>query len=481
MRRILVVTTGTRDVQIRLNEGETADKGLFTYEIPDKGQVSVSVFPHADHPGTMLLTSMRHGCRQLTEDYPFIKDRLIMPIIEPAVKYVLENAGPVDLLLFVVTNQENETVVQRFRDRDTVYLPDLAEKFLHDLYHEDIGEFDTYEVYERITDIDLWYDRFENELRTKKLIEENPGETEVWFMPQGGIDQVNQALTLRLIEHYKNLKLLQVAENCEPKQLEFPDKFLHNLTRVKARELAKKFHFNEVEALNISNDKTIRLLADTGSMLMRLDFDSLIRNMNYGLHNVPDLIKEIYESWIRNLNSHTINKILYLTCKVHYYCENADEMLWRLYTLRELMLKPYVAKWIGWRNTSEEYPFRDLNRNIEQNRDLVRLLRNRNLNDRILKPGVHLFNVIAEYYDNNSGGLPAEVRKTWRMVGRLQTGRNTLLHQGRGLNMDEITGIISEEDNLSIDELFNEYLDRMYNVQGFDLIGELRQELISLL
>lgn len=482
-KRILVVTTGTRDVQIKVKPGEPDGKDRFTYDVPGKDRRSISVSSHNDHPGTLLLTSVRSGCLKLAEDYPVIKDYLLFPLIEAAVKYVLNEAGKIDLLLFIVTNQVNENVPVRFKEKDTVNLPPLAEQHLNDLFPGDIGSFDTYEVFKRITDIDFWYDNFETEFREGRLIDDPGQETELWFMPQGGLDQVNQALTLRFIEHYHDLKLLQIAEDCEPRELDFPVKFLHNLTRAKAKEMAKKFLFNEVEALNISNDKTIKLLADTGSVIMRLDFNSLARSRNdlTRFRNVPDIINQIHKTWTENLNSHTINKILYLTCKVHYFCENPDEMLWRLYTLRELMLKPYVAEWIGWRDTSEEYPFRDLNRNIEKNWELVRYLREHNINDKVLKPGVHLFNVITEYNRDHSRNLPREVRKTWQMIGRLQNWRNTLIHQGKGLNMNEITGVIAEEDDLSIDELFSDYLDHMYNVCDYDLLGELRKELISLL
>ena len=479
MKRILTVTTGTRDVQLRQTSDDQGNTSVFEYSVPEGENRSVKVKPHDDHPGMLLLSSMRNGCLQLAKDYSLIRENLVMPLIEPAVKYVLENGGNIDLLLFVVTNQEKESVPVRFKEKDTVNLPALAEKYLSGKFPGRISAFDTYEVYEKATDIDLWYDRFEDDFRKKILIEESEGEAEVWFMPQGGLDQVNQALTLRFIEHWQALKLMQVAENSEPRLLEFPGKFLRNVTKVKAIEMAKYFRFSEVLSLNLSHNTDIALLAELGNTLMRLDYSTLVSMSSKepwlsAMKEIP-VVRSIFETWVEKPDAYRMNMWLYLTARVNAYCGNTEELLWRLFALYEQILKPYVAKKINWGNVSEEHPFNTFNACIERNRDLLEYLRNNNLKQKVLIPGASAFNHIVKFYNV---GIPENVRIINKILSSLKENRNMLVHQGRGISMKKLNGVLSEF-NKDLEEFFARDLDPYFGVEGFGVLGELRDDIIT--
>ena len=487
MNRILTVTTGSRDVQLRQITEDQWNTGVFEYSVPEGGKRSVGVMPHIDHPGILLLSSMRNGCLQLAQDYSLIREHLVMPLIEPAVKYVLENAGDIDLLLFVVTNQEKESVKEWFRAKDTVNLPVLAEKYLSEKFPGRIAAFDTYKVDEKATDIDFWYDRFKDDFRKKILIEESQGEAEVWFMPQGGLDQVNQALTLRFIEHWPDLRLLQVAEDSKPRLLEFPGKFLRNVTRAKAIEMAKYFRFNQVLDLNISGDKRIKLLAEAGDCLRRLDFMELVNNSQKepyvsGKKEIP-LLRKVFYEYVETLNAGKINKLLYLSAKISAVSRNTDEFLWRLSALGEQLLKPMIISWIGWNLYNEEEPFLNFNDCIRYNDDLMIFLEKRRAVPRTgcFIPSAAIFEKIKEYYVKQGKKLPADFNEIQNILTKLRGDRNLLVHQGKASGYDALGELLKKKYQISVEELFRTKLDPFFGLSGFEIFGELRDEIIRIL
>jgi len=478
-----VVTTGTRDVQLRYTAEYQVNNKLFEYSVPGGGKKSVGVTIHQDHPGTLLLGSMRNGCLQLAKDYSLISEHLLLPLIEPAVRYVLEKDGNIDLLLFIVTNQENENVHSRFIEKDTLNLPALAEKHLTESFPGKIKSFDTYEVYERITDIDFWYERFEAEFKKYNLIEELQGQLKVWFMPQGGLDQVNQALTLRFIEHYPGLSLIQIAEECEPRELEFPKKFLHNLTRAKALEMAKYFRFSQVLALNLSQNKEINFLAELGETMMRLDHSTLVsmsmREPWLSAKKRITAVRKIFETLVNKPDPFKLNMWLYLTAKVNAWCGNAEELLWRLYTLHEQILKPFVAGKLQWGNPMEDKPFRDFNRCVGNNRDLLNFLNSAGRKEQFFVPGPAIFDLITRFFRKQGETIPEELKRISGYLKLLKEERHLLIHQGRGIGMKNLEGILDEKANISLETLFEKQMDPFYGVSGFGLIGDLQDELIS--
>jgi len=294
-----------------------------------------------------------------------------------------------------------------------------------------------------------------------------------------GIDQVNQALTLRFIEHFPLIKLIQVAENCEPAILEFPRKFLHNLTRAKAREMARYFRFSQVRSLNLSGDPEINSLADLGDTLMRLDHSSLV-SMSFkepwlSLRKRNSVVKRIFETWVEKPDPQKMNMWLYLTVKANEYCSNTEELVWRLFALYEQILKPYVSKKINWGNTTEDFPFTSFNSCIERNRDLLDYLRQKKYNQKTLVPGAKIFGFILKFYNSC---LPGEVESILKVLGSVQDKRNMLVHQGRGISKIILNAIFSEHQT-NIEDFMTGYLDPYFGVKDFGLIGDLRSEIIS--
>ena len=100
-----------------------------------------------------------------------------------------------------------------------------------------------YPVTKDVTNIDLLYEYFAKELKDLFLL---PFEEirQIFLLPQGGIDQINTALTLKIIEHFKGkVTQLQNAENSEVIALDFPRRFIQNLNKHKVLELVKNYDF----------------------------------------------------------------------------------------------------------------------------------------------------------------------------------------------------------------------------------------------
>jgi len=466
MRTILIVTTGTRDVQIKKSASFNQYEKKFIYRTSQGEARSIQVFYQEDFPEVLFLSSVREGCLRLYEDFEHVKHDILFPMIDAAVKFVLKEKSSIDVIVFIVTDQEGSGAEEKHVKRDTVNLPPLAEKFLCENYAESIKDYHSYKVTEKLTDIDFWFDRFDEEVRNKNIYPDPEEEASIYFLPQGGIDQINQALTLKLIENYPQLKLIQISEGKEPRILDFPRKFIQNITRLKAVEMAKHFRFAQVGLLNFAKDREIEMLSNLGKVLMQLDYSTLKdladRNDYIRLSEKVNTVRNIFDLWAHDEDSRNI--LLYLTAKVHYYNKSAEEMLWRLFTLYEQLIKARVADLLEWHN-DDSYAFFEA---IRLNEKLYNHLIDR-FNGKI-EPRRHVYEAILCFFNENINDI--------RPIQILRERRNELLHSGLGLSMEKVNKLL-EQHKINLDNLFENRLDRRFGVSGFGLLGELRDEILK--
>ena len=487
MKTILILTTGSRDVQLKSREQDSVASGTFDYSYTGPGgrESSVQVVAHHEHPESYALKSMRAGCRQLKRDYEQVRPFLSFPMIAPAVEYVLNRHGKIDEILFVVTDQAKEDVSASFKEKDTIHLPPLARRYLNDLYPGKIDLYSQMDVNKCLADIDYWYDQFDEYLKNREVLDEPRGEAAVYFLPQGGIDQINQALTLRLIEYYPELKQLQVPEGRPVRELKFPEKFLFNITRHKMREMAERYHFAAVRELNLTRHVEIDLLAGLGDALVKMDRKEMSRLVFSGKyrHAVDSLpvVGKMISLFLEDENVRSVQRLVYLSARIKYEQGLAGETLWRLATLNELLLKAPVVELLDWKYPGEKKPFRSLNEAIKANNPLFEYLKkNKVFSGDFVHPSSRLYAEILAFFREKEGKqFPDQsTEKLVNMLKKFLDPRNMLIHQAIGISISELDEVCKKEAT-DMKTLFDGHLGPYFNMQGAGLPGELKDGILS--
>jgi hypothetical protein len=278
---VLIVTLGTRELQFKnvekhLKRVQIGGHKERTYLAVDG--ITVDVKPNYEF-GTYCLTNPREGGRTLNEHFDLYHQFLSYPIIKPILQYVLNEKGKIDFIIFVITNQQDAK--DSFKKYDTLYFPDVLEKLIAEDYDSQPWfanlEFDEYTIFEKATDVDYLYDHFLTELKGKVFFDDDEGDINLYFASQGGIDQINQALQLRLIERYPDISIVENNASTGVKRLQFPQRFILNSKRQTLKRFVEEFHFSSAwasleEIKRLTQTQPVRALLNLARFRKEFDY-----------------------------------------------------------------------------------------------------------------------------------------------------------------------------------------------------------------
>ena len=263
MKNYLVITLGTREIQIPVNKIEEynfeviEEKGekfpKYFVQKTNDSSVKIEVRKPSNEFPDFYTISPRTTGKIIDDNYNLFRSIIDFPIVRPAIEYLKQKDVNLDVIMLVYTDQEeafkSEKVKFQNKENDSVYYADIISKLIKEDVFFANTEIDLFSVSQNVTDIGFQYDYFkkinENLLYPEKV-------KQVFLYPQGGIDQINQALTLRLIETFGNkVKQLQNAEGVEFRELDFPSKFLESLAKQQVLALITQADYKA--ALSIRN------------------------------------------------------------------------------------------------------------------------------------------------------------------------------------------------------------------------------------
>jgi hypothetical protein len=270
MKNILVITLGTREVQLVKAQIESlTDK--FNLVSQDKSTTLISqskevsafnVIWNKDFPDVYTF-SPRVAGSIVKEHYPFFRPIIDLPLIRPVLTNLKAKAVQIDLIMLVYTDQQkgfdNQQVKAYNYNNDTLYFADIIQRYIREDAYFDATEFDEFVIEEEVTNVDFQYDFFEKQNKDLFLYTDREIE-HVYLLPQGGIDQINQALTLKLIEHFgEKVIQFQNAEGLTGSAVyerSFPAKFLDNLRKHQVMALIEQAEYRaalELRGVNVSS------------------------------------------------------------------------------------------------------------------------------------------------------------------------------------------------------------------------------------
>ncbi|WP_019990112.1 hypothetical protein [Rudanella lutea] len=479
MKNYLIITIGTRDVQLRKDLIMQADEWT-VQTIKDektgrdritvrKAENQLDVSWSKDFPDYYTVTP-RIGGKILADITLAFADILEMPLITPVVDQLAQEEKTVDVVLLIYTNQEqeySEGKVKPFHyNNDTLFFASVVETLLRRHPLLQMATFDQYEIYERVADIDYQYDQFA--AKNHSLFDDSDEVESIFLLPQGGIDQINQAVTLQLIQAFKHrVKLYQKPDGADPVVLTFTDRFLDDLNKQKIHKHLDDYDFDAI---------TEDLHSNTG-IFERANYAALRLNLQYN-----SLQQEISEK----------EKVadLYLAMKIRFLKQRKyNEFLWRAHTLNEVLFKIPVENIVGslGQYFSSAFGKNDINEPFEQklkqiHPDLIAYLKKKNV--AVNNPNRWAYKSTYIFLCNNGIFVDPQMGLRKRVGDKLELfakKRNDAQHGLGSITSDEIDEILGgQKQDYRSGQLFAD-LDQIFNISGFGIYDTIATEIRNLL
>lgn len=481
MKNYLVITIGTRDVQIRK---ETLELNNFEIEIEIRREVPFRFVRHTQQPDTRIAAKP-------TDDFPdfytinpradgeiILKERnwylfrpiIDIPLIRPAIEHLKNKSVSIDIIMLVFTDQlrafeEGRIKKKSYTAGDTVFFAEIIERFLREDSYFDQTRIDPFGRYNSVADMAVQYDEF-RKIKDDLISDDEVGN--VYLFAQGGIDQINHALTLRLIETFEGRVIyLQNADGQEVQELDFPRRFVDTLASKKIGKHLDDYDFDAITEELHSNK----------SVFEKANYAALRLNLQYN-----DLHQEISEQ----------EKMadLYLAMKIRFLKQRKyNEFLWRAHTLNEVLFKipveniigplgQYFSSALGKNDVNEPFE-RKLN---ETHPDLIAYLKKKkvayNNPNRWAYKSIYIFLCNNGIINDTRMGLRKRVGDRLELLAKK---RNSAQHGLGSITLNEIEEILGgQKREYKSDQLFAD-LDQIFNITNFGIYDTIRDEILNFL
>ncbi|MFH1161410.1 MAG: hypothetical protein V1733_10750 [bacterium] len=301
MRNIFIVTLGAREVQFLeanlKNEGfiiPQNDKGWLTH--PNSHTIKLQIYRNDNFPDYFCCQYPRSDGKVILDHWDRFQHVVEFPLIQHALDSLIKDY-PIHQVILIFTDQEDLNISNPQHERnflrDTVYLRDILRKDLRSKFPYLPNDPDAdIQIREKATNIDFQYKYFAE--KCKSLFENEKEIQQIFLLAQGGIDQINHALTLQLIQAFGlKVKLWQQAEGDEPKEIFFPFLFLEDFEKARIKELLANYDFKGISI--VCTDPQIKYLATIGDSLMTFRpksiETSLMQTINLIQESIPSFLQ----------------------------------------------------------------------------------------------------------------------------------------------------------------------------------------------
>ena len=218
--------------------------------------------------------------KELLDDFPAVQDRLSFPIIQPALEYTWRQEGRIDRLVFIGTNQKDES----HRLRDTLYYADLAERAYGQRYgHERLGQAESRRVEEINPSL---YDEAFRAYERLLGHYDSPEVTICYLLATGGVPACNTALLLQGVRLFgERCRVVYQSERGALWPLQVGQQVMAVMREGTATELLRRFDFAAAYQLLASTqvDGITLALLQYASCRLWFDFAAARRHLEEAL------------------------------------------------------------------------------------------------------------------------------------------------------------------------------------------------------
>lgn len=257
---ILFLTLGTSEIQINPEPGDGFSI-ISERQLKKDGLPEINLKPNRSY-SDFLLKSPRLDGENIIKNYAEFSSVIKVPLIFPVLEHLIKEEASLNEIWFFYTDQKDAE--DTFRLNDTLYFKDIISLKIKEKLPQ--IQFHDYKIGEKVRDIDYQYKQLGIEML--KLSARKDEIEKVYLLPQGGIDQINQALALQLIQLFKDKVILyQNAERSTPQKLAFTKIFLNDLTKQNVIKHIRDFDFGKAEDLILDNEQLKNLAHYAGRRL----------------------------------------------------------------------------------------------------------------------------------------------------------------------------------------------------------------------
>ena len=354
MKNIFIATLGSSEIQVYKPDLEKHPDFVFendtnqrvTYFYPaNKPDLKVHLKPNRSFADYFLLANPREDGKLVSDNFADFEAVLEYPLFKPVLNYIQsDEAVTLDEILLIYTDQTEGhklgVVSSHNYKNDTALFAEIIQK----AFSSATRKFNIFPVLRDVTNIDALYTYYDIELH--KILDASKDQVQqIYLLPQGGIDQINTALTLKLIEHFPGkVTQLQNAEYHRVISLKFPQRFLTNLNRQRVLNLLETYQFGQITADLAPNNSAIYNFATyADKRLCLLHNSQLVQEAK----NLKKTYSDSFQShWI--LNNQDISaemlKDLYLVAKTALVQKKYDIFLLKMFVLSENIIELELQK-----------------------------------------------------------------------------------------------------------------------------------------
>lgn len=484
MKNYLIITLGTRDIQIlkanleanswNIHGEANTRNSKITKDDFELEATNNSVYPE------YLLVSPRKGGEYILKHLPYFLPIIELPLIQPLLNHLQEKNIKITNYLIIYTDQEQSFKEGKIKDfhlnNDTLYFKEIVLEIFktHTLLSD--AQSDEYGIFEQVANIDFQYDHFA--VSCKDLLLDNPDNIgEILLLPQGGIDQINHAITLQLLQAFKHkVRLFQQPESSEPIELTFNKKFLNDLNKQKIQKHLDDYDFGLIDN-TLHRNKKIHHLAQYAYKRL-----SLKNNQN---QTHVEFLKNGGNFLFLDLDNTDQLKLrdLYISSKISLKHQDFNSFLWKIFTFNENLFSVKIEEILG---KTEKY-FIPGNGKYDENVAWVDKLNRTNtkLVPELKKQGLHLSNpnrkaffVMLPILFPDDPNLPL-YQNLARNLEILSQRRNKLAHKLGSIDKNELKQLFGND--YSLENLISD-IDQLFNLQTpFGIYDQIKEEIEKLL
>jgi hypothetical protein len=508
MKNYLIITIGTRDVQLRKDRVEaSADWEIVKNLNPKTGreiisvrqnEVSLPVFANDDFPDYFTFSPRLGG--KIIDDHLITFEPIVeLPLIMPVIDNLATQDKMIDSVMLIYTDQQAELDAKLIKtnhyNNDTLFFKDIITALLkkHSLLKNAV--FDEYGIFEKVANIDHQYQHFAE--AKKGLLFDNSDEVqEIILLPQGGIDQINHAITLQLIQAFKHkVRLLQKPEANGPIELRFTHQFLNDLNKQKIIKHLEDYDFDKASDLYLT-DNWQKKLCQYANLRLSLSLDKAIELTNNFNKVDKNLIGNAFVERLKVVSSKS-NKIeknniklkdLIIAFTILCYQKRYNDALIKLFTIFENLFKSQIeiqlnlTKDLGdvHNPTLKSYDINQHWQTILNNIDssLIDFLNNKGIwiNNPNRLAYFHIFGYLLEKERVRCVLTTSQLLNLGQLIEDLSGKRNNIAHRLSSVSETEINKITSKY-GYTIDSLIST-LNLLVGETQLGIFSEIRDKLL---
>lgn len=416
----------------------------------------------------------------ILDNYQVFRPIMKFPLVEPLIEFIRDKK--INKVVWIVTNQKNLI----HSKGDTIYYAEILQNYFTESLNLDWGiEYCSIVIEENVHDIDWQYKNIGKSLDLIFSSEETEN-SEIYLFAQGGIDQINHALSLQLIQRYKErVKLMQKAEDSELTELIFPNLFLKDLNKQKIIKHLEDYDF----------DKAAELILDNQEAKQLAEYCNLRLTLNHHLINQMDWSNEYYFDWDENdvtIQKNTKLKDLVYSFQIDFKQRKFNEGLTKLYTIYENIFKNIIDRilkvdtQVFFESTKRE--FMDSNDSwhlfLKNNfgEDIIIRLRKKNKNLALNNPNSRTYFYLVRFIvaERKNGTFlfdEMDIIKIDQILNDLRDIRNQINHSlGSVSEYDILDVLVKKKSTL---EEFTSILNKFTSTNGLGIFESIKAKLLK--